>query len=83
MLLSELQSKDIINVDNGEKIGFISDLELDVHYGKILSLVVTIKGKWFGILGQEEEVLIQWHHIKKIGTDVILISMPYSKEQNQ
>ncbi len=82
MLLTELQTKDIVNVTNGEKIGFISDLEIDVQYGKIDSLIVTVKGKWFGILGQEEEVSIKWHHIEKIGIDVILINLPsYSTEQ--
>ncbi|RPF56071.1 YlmC/YmxH family sporulation protein [Aquisalibacillus elongatus] len=76
MLLSELQTKDIINVENGEKIGFINDLELDVTVGVILALVVQTKGKWFGVFGQEEEILIRWAHIDTIGEDVILVRMP-------
>lgn len=81
MLLSELQLKDIINLDNGEKIGYISDLEIDVEYGKIISLIVAVKSKWFGFIGQDEEIRIQWHYIKKIGKDVILVSIPQLKQQ--
>ncbi|WP_188205733.1 YlmC/YmxH family sporulation protein [Alkalibacillus aidingensis] len=75
MLLSELQTKDIIEIENGEKIGFISDLELDVTVGVILYLIVTVRGKWFGVFGQQEEVAISWSQIEKIGTDVILVRM--------
>ncbi|GAA0460670.1 YlmC/YmxH family sporulation protein [Alkalibacillus silvisoli] len=75
MLLSELQTKDIIEVENGEKVGFISDLELDVSVGVILSLIVTVKGKWFGVFGEHEEIAIAWSQIEKVGTDVILVRM--------
>ncbi|GEL75958.1 YlmC/YmxH family sporulation protein [Tenuibacillus multivorans] len=81
MLLSQLQTKDIINVENGEKIGFINDLEVDVAVGVVLALVITTQSKWFGIFGQEEEMLIRWSHIEKIGEDVILVRVPQMNQQ--
>lgn len=60
MLLSELQSKDIINIDSGAKIGFIGDIEIDVTVGVITYLIVTISQKWFGLIGSEEELKIPW-----------------------
>ncbi|WP_027963113.1 YlmC/YmxH family sporulation protein [Halalkalibacillus halophilus] len=75
MLLSELQTKDLIEVENGEKIGFISDLEIDVAEGLIIALVISIKSKWFGLFGEDEERIIYWSQIKKIGSDVILVSL--------
>ena len=75
MLLSELQSKDIINIDSGAKIGFIGDIEIDVTVGVITYLIVTISQKWFGLIGREEELNIPWPNIVKIGTDVILIRL--------
>lgn len=75
MLLSELQSKDIINIDSGAKIGFIGDIEIDVTVGVITYLIVTISQKWFGLIGSEEELKIPWTNIVKIGTDVILIRL--------
>ncbi|TFB23287.1 YlmC/YmxH family sporulation protein [Filobacillus milosensis] len=81
MLLSELQTKDIINVDNGEKIGFINDLEVDVTIGVVLALVVTTRAKWFGLFGEEEELLIRWSNIERIGADVILVKIPHMNRQ--
>lgn len=75
MLLSELQSKDIINIDSGAKIGFIGDIEIDVTVGVITYLIVTISQKWFGLIGSEEELKIPWTNIVKIGTDVTLIQL--------
>ena len=75
MLLSELQSKDIINIDSGAKIGFIGDIEIDVTVGVITYLIVTISQKLFGLIGSEEELKIPWTNIVKIGTDVILIRL--------
>ncbi|PKR78546.1 YlmC/YmxH family sporulation protein [Halalkalibacillus sediminis] len=79
MLLSEIQIKDIINVDSGEKLGYINDLEIDVQVGSIVALIVTLKSKWFGIFGEEEEIRILWSQIEKIGADVILVRTSYSK----
>ncbi len=73
MLLSELQSKDIINLETGGKIGFIGDIEIDVTVGIITYLIVTVSQKWFGVFGNEEELKIPWTQIEKIGTDVILV----------
>ncbi|MGP4072572.1 YlmC/YmxH family sporulation protein [Piscibacillus sp. B03] len=81
MLLSDLQTKDIINVENGQKIGFINDLEIDVTVGVVLALVVTTRSKMFGLFGQDEELLIRWSNIDTIGEDVILVRLPSGNRQ--
>lgn len=81
MLLTELQTKDIINVENGQKIGYINDLEIDVTVGVVLALVVTTRSKMFGLFGQDEELLIRWSNIDRIGEDVILVRLPQAHRQ--
>ncbi|WP_377327821.1 YlmC/YmxH family sporulation protein [Piscibacillus salipiscarius] len=81
MLLTELQTKDIINVENGQKIGYINDLEIDVTVGVVLALVVTTRSKMFGLFGQDEELLIRWSNIDTIGEDVILVRLPQANRQ--
>lgn len=71
--LSELQLKDIVVVEDGKKLGNITDLEIDVDKGKITSLVISLKGKMMGLFGKDEEVIIPWEHIVTIGADVILV----------
>ncbi|WP_226037947.1 YlmC/YmxH family sporulation protein [Aquibacillus saliphilus] len=71
--LTELQIKDIIMVEDGKKLGNITDLDIDVDKGKVLYLVVGTKGKVMGLFGKEEELVIPWENIVTIGSDVILI----------
>ncbi|SDL76460.1 YlmC/YmxH family sporulation protein [Sediminibacillus halophilus] len=71
--LSELQIKDVIVVDDGKRLGNITDLEIDVDRGKITFLVIGLKGKMMGLFGKEEEVVIPWESIVTIGSDVILV----------
>lgn len=70
MRLSDLQSKEIINISNGKRLGLIIDVVIDIN-GNIKSLILEDKkGKRFS--GREEYEL-DWKQISKIGDDIILI----------
>ena len=71
MRLSELQHKDIVDLD-GKKIGNIIDVKLDTS-GKLESLVIEASKGLFKFKQSETESEISWDKIEKIGEDVILI----------
>ncbi|KMY53545.1 hypothetical protein AC623_05710 [Bacillus sp. FJAT-27231] len=71
--ISDFQLKDIINVANGKKLGNISDIHLNLTAGTIDSIVISSSGKILGLFGKEEEIVIPWSQIVKIGEDVILV----------
>jgi len=71
MRLSELQKKDIVNIDNGIKIGNIIDVNID-DKGYINSLVVD-KTNFKFVFNTNEEIDIKFNQIVKIGEDVILV----------
>lgn len=71
--ISELQVKDIVAVEDGRKLGHMTDLEIDVEKGVIIALVISLKGKMMGLFGNEEEEIIPWKNIVTIGEDVILV----------
>ncbi|TGB04994.1 YlmC/YmxH family sporulation protein [Halobacillus salinus] len=73
MKISELQMKDVIAMESGERLGYISDLDIDTQRGRLKGLVLTLKGKAMGLFGKEEEMLIPWDQIVNIGADVILV----------
>ncbi|MFD2628303.1 YlmC/YmxH family sporulation protein [Oceanobacillus kapialis] len=73
MKLSELQVKEVIIVDDGKRLGHISDLEIDTNSGKIVAIVLTVKDKKNGFFGKSDELVIQWNQIVRIGSDVILV----------
>ncbi|MFD1018093.1 YlmC/YmxH family sporulation protein [Thalassobacillus hwangdonensis] len=78
MMVSELQMKDIIALETGERMGHITDLDIDVETGKIKALVIALKGKMMGLFGKDDEVVIPWEQIINIGTDVILVKKPFA-----
>ena len=41
MRISDIMEKEIINVKNGKKLGFITDIDLDVENGKVSSFSIT------------------------------------------
>lgn len=77
MKLSDLQSKDIINVNDGKCIGNIIDVSID-NDGKAIVLLVE-KYRFFMSFFSNNIIEIKWDQIKKIGKDVILVNMGESK----
>ena len=77
MRLSDLQRKDVINVIDGKKIGMIIDVNIDLD-GHMSGLVVD-SGSFFSKFSSHGEVEIKWSDVKKIGEDVILVSMDFLK----
>lgn len=73
MRLSELQYKDIVNLE-GKKIGNIIDVKLD-RDGKLISLVLEENKKFFKFRTGGEEIEIGWDKIERIGEDVILVKV--------
>ncbi|MDR7076368.1 YlmC/YmxH family sporulation protein [Neobacillus niacini] len=73
MKISEFQIKDVVNVSDGKKLGNIGDIEINLTTGKIEAVIVTGNGKVLGFFGREEDIVIPWKNIIKIGQDVILV----------
>lgn len=71
MNLSELQKKDIINMETGLNLGRIIDVEIDKE-GKILRFSTEPK-KMFRNVFRANENVIEFSSIVKIGSDVILV----------
>ncbi len=77
--ISDFQSKDVINMLDGKRLGRISDLELDLNQGRVRALVVPGSGRLFGLFsgGSSNDVVIPWSNIVKIGLDVILVRLDH------
>lgn len=72
---SDLRLREIINISDGKKLGLIKDLELNLEEGKIEAIVVPGPGKFLGLFGKDNDYVIPWENIKKIGVDVILVDL--------
>lgn len=74
MRLSDLQSKDVVNVVDGKKVGNIIDVNINME-GHLESLIVE-KSKFFvSMFSSANEIEVRWPQIEKIGKDVILVKI--------
>ncbi|MBO2520713.1 MAG: YlmC/YmxH family sporulation protein [Firmicutes bacterium] len=73
MRYSDLAGKEIIDIDEGARVGVISesDLVIDCERGKVHSVIIPTRGRFWG----RRELVIPWSGIKKIGVDLIIVSM--------
>lgn len=87
MKISDFQTKDVINIIDGKKLGQVTDLELDLRQGRIDSIVVPTATRFFGMFGGGSDVVIPWRNIVKIGADVVLVRLddakPYRTEETE
>lgn len=76
MRLSELNGKEIVNLYNGERLGFIENCDLIINEedGKIVYLSVPQQSP-FILFGERNYKKIEWKSIKKIGSDLIIIDI--------
>ncbi|HHX17836.1 MAG TPA: YlmC/YmxH family sporulation protein [Clostridium sp.] len=72
---SDFRQKEVININDGKRLGFVCDVEIDLSSGKLESIVIPGGNRLFGILGKESEYVIPWERIKKIGEDIILVEI--------
>jgi len=70
---SELRVKEVVSVNDGKRLGYIFDLEIDMDTGRVISFVIPGGGRILGFLGRGGELVIDWENIKKIGKDVVLV----------
>lgn len=73
--ISDLRQRDVINVIDGRRLGPIKDIELDVELGKVKAIVLPGTNSMFSIFSKNDDTVVTWDKIKKIGIDVILVEL--------
>lgn len=76
MRMGELRRKEVINITDGGRLGFVGDLDLRMPDGQAAALIVYGPARFFGLFGRGEEYYIPWDSIQRIGDDIILIDKP-------
>ena len=77
--VTELRCKEVINITDGQRLGFVSDVEVQLPEGKVLALVVPGPCRFFGLFWRKEEFVIPWNNNRRIGSDIILVELEPDK----
>ena len=70
----EMRDKQVICIKDGTIIGCVCDVEIDTSCGKLVSIVIYGRPKFFGLFGRCEDIIIPWSCIEIIGEDTILVN---------
>lgn len=73
MRICDLKNKEVINVCDGKMIGYVSDVDFDIHRGAICSIIVPGPLHLFSWCARDHEYVIPYSKIECIGPDAILV----------
>ncbi|MFZ5596356.1 MAG: YlmC/YmxH family sporulation protein [Bacillota bacterium] len=80
--ISDLRVREVVNVMDGRRLGPIKDIEIDLDEGRIRSIVLSFPGaRFIGLFSRENEIVVPWEKIIRIGVDVILVELTSSGEE--
>lgn len=71
--LTELKLKEVINIENGEKLGFVDDIEFESETGSVAAIVIFGRKRLFGFLGKDSDIIFSCKDVELIGKDTILV----------
>ena len=75
MTLSELRTKEVIDVQDGRRLGKVMDLEFSVEDSRVTALVAPSETSFLQSLrGEKCGLVIPWEDVRRIGDDVILVT---------
>ena len=77
--IRDLRCKEVINICDGCRLGFVGDVDVKVPEGQVVAIVVFGPCRFFGLFGRGEEFYIPWDCIQRIGDDIILIDKPFQR----
>lgn len=71
---SEFNGKEMIDLNNGERIGIIghTDLIINPETGEIDGMILP-RGTFLSFGKQKDEIYISWKAIRKIGPEMIIV----------
>ena len=72
---SSLRCKEVVNICDGGRLGFVCDVELELPQGRITAILVPGPCRFLGLFGRECDYRIPWSCIRRIGEDIILVDV--------
>ena len=70
---TQMQCKEVICMADGRRLGYVSDVQVELPEGRICALLVCGPGKIMGAFGAHDQFCIPWNCIRKIGPDIVLV----------
>lgn len=79
--VSDLRQKEVINIKDGSRLGYVDDVEFEVASGQIIAIIIYGQSRFFGLFGKCDDYIIPWCDIEKIGEDTVLVCFNILQKQ--
>ena len=71
----DFKHKEVINVQDGKKLGFVQAVCADLETGRITSIIVPGANKFMSMISSSNDIVIPWEQIRCIGDEIILVQL--------
>jgi len=71
----DFKHKEVINITDAKRLGYVQDVNAELDSGTITSIVVPGNSKVFNLFSVDQTIVIPWSRIKCIGEDIILVEI--------
>lgn len=71
----DFKHKEVVNINDGKRLGFVQDVCADLESGTITSIIVPGSNRILNIFAGNNDIVIPWQNIRCIGDDLILVDI--------
>lgn len=72
----DFRHKEVINIYDGKRLGFVQDVCAELETGTITSIIVPgSTNKFMSMFSSNNDIVIPWNKIRCIGEDLILVEI--------
>ena len=71
----DFKHKEVVNIVDGKRLGFVQDVTADLNSGVITSIIVPGNSKLINLFAGNNDIIIPWQNIKCIGEDIRLVEI--------
>lgn len=72
----DFKHKEVINICDGKRLGYVQDVCADLDTGKITSIIVPGgNNRLMSLFSNNNDIVIPWENIKCISDDLILVEI--------
>lgn len=71
--LRTLKKKEVINLEDGRRIGYVHDADVDLQDGSIKALIVRVRSSYLTGEGRNRELIIPYDRVVRSGGDVVIV----------
>jgi len=74
--IEDFRYKEVVNVCDGQRLGYVCDVLIDIMKGSVVAILVPGRCKFLDLFWREDDYILPWDCINRIGGDIILVEIP-------